>query len=186
MLLDYGMCALANAISPNSKGQSGWICSKQSTPTDDLCTWAGLTCSSDNVVTDIQLGGFGLTGTLPPQIGLLSSITHIELNDNLLHGTVPAQLNQLSNLVYYDISRNSLQGTFPSDLSSLQSLQFLALSGNSFTGSIPSSLCSMDGLTSLYFNGNAFNCYWNCITDTVTDLKNNRVTTQCTAGTIIV
>ena len=55
-------------------------------------------CDDNSEVIDLELWNLGLSGTLPTQIGLLTSLTILELQGNLLSGTIPTQLIQLTKL----------------------------------------------------------------------------------------
>ena len=148
-------------------------------PDQALCSWAGLVCDASGSVTSILLSGLGLTGSIPDNIGLVSSLTHIQLNDNSLSGTISTSLYRLSLLAYLDISRNSMVGSIPSTFGTLSLLQYLAISSISFTGMVPSNLCGIDGLTKFSFDGNSFGCYYECLF-TVTFLEPGSTSPSCT------
>ena len=191
------MCAFAAATSPSARGQQGWLCSNISNqiPLTSVCTWAGLVCDGGGAVTTVYLSGLYLTGSIPHEIGLISSLTHIELNDNALTGSFPTLLGALSNMIYMeelaikdfanleylDISQNSFSGIIPSFVGAFSSLQYLSLSGNSFIGYLPSSLCQLHNLTSLYFDNNNFVCYFDCLSS-ISDLRYGSVPPICTNG----
>ena len=170
IFIGVAMCSIAAAMSPNSKGQTGWRCVGQ-IPTTSLCSWAGLSCDSTGLLTDMLLNGLYLTGTIPSNIGLATSLTNILLNDNKLNGPIPSGLALLGGLLNLDLSRNLFTGTIPDIFYFAQSLQFLALSSNSLTGTVPSSLCYEYDLTSFYVDGNKLSCNnWECLSF-VQDLK---------------
>ncbi|CAM0875136.1 unnamed protein product [Alopecurus aequalis] len=90
--------------------------------TPDPCKpWPGVGCDTDGRVTDIQVGGKSLTGTLAPEVRNLTELTRLEVFNNKLSGPLPS-------------------------LAGLASLQFLLLDGNSFT-SIPADF--FQGLSAL-------------------------------------
>lgn len=55
----------------------------------DPCQWDQVVCS-DNRVTRIQIGNQGLTGTLPPVFGNLTSLVRFEVMTNNLTGALPS------------------------------------------------------------------------------------------------
>jgi len=168
-------------MAPKSKGQSGWTCIGQ-TPTMPVCSWAALICDSTGFVTDVLLNGLYLTGSIPTNIGLATSITHMELNDNSLRGTIPSGLRLLQGLMYLDLSRNSLTSTIPDVFNDITTLKYLSLSDNSLSGTVPRSVCEQSDLTSFYVERNELSCnYWDCLSY-VPDLKLGTLR-LCTSGT---
>jgi hypothetical protein len=119
------MCALALTL-PGSRGTApqGWdvACSLSVPPI--VCTgpsvtsWAGVTCDANSKVTDISLVGSDLRGSIPTEIGLMTTLTQLNLNFNFITGTIPTETGQLSSLHYLDLSSNSLTGPVPSSLCS--------------------------------------------------------------------
>jgi hypothetical protein len=61
--------------------------------------------------------GTGLTGTLPAQLALLSSLTQLVIRDNIsLQGTIPYQLGEVTSLESVEIQGNKLTGGIPKEL----------------------------------------------------------------------
>lgn len=86
-------------------------------------------------LTELSLPGYGLSGTLPPELGGNWQLTAIDLSDNLLSGSLPAQLSNLYSLQTLDLRNNQLSGSLPAlPISGFewQSLQTLDLRGNRF------------------------------------------------------
>ena len=71
---------------------------------DNPCSgtpWYGLTCNSDGEVVKLDLGYNGLSGTIPTQLGLLTSLTSGEDGDHFLEyndltGTIPSEIGALT------------------------------------------------------------------------------------------
>ncbi|XP_060669937.1 MDIS1-interacting receptor like kinase 2-like [Ziziphus jujuba] len=97
----------------------------------------------------LDLAGFGLTGSIPPEMGTLSKLTHLNLSENNLTGELPLSLRNLSQLVTLDIFGNCINGSIPPELGNLNSLVSLNLSFNYLSGPIPSSLGHLFNLTHL-------------------------------------
>lgn len=69
-----------------------------------------------------MLGSAGLSGTLPPEIGSLSSLASLYLYNNLLSGSLPPALGSLTALKELYLFNNTFSGTIPAELSSCSSL----------------------------------------------------------------
>ena len=101
------------------------------------CDFDGIRCDQEGVVTGLHLTQRALSGPLPPEIGLLDSLTLLNLKLNRLKGTLPDELFLLTNLVELDLSVNQLAGSIPAGLGRLTNLGLLSLSENILTGSLP-------------------------------------------------
>ena len=91
-------------------------------------------------VTGLVLSGYGLSGTIPPELGGLTGLEYLDLRRNGLSGTIPQELGVLTNLRLLDLGRNGLTGEIPAELGGLPNLQSLWLQGNQLTGCIPAGL----------------------------------------------
>jgi len=79
-----------------------------------------------------------MRGTLPPEIGMVSTLREVTLSDNLLSGTIPQDFECLSELDTLVISFNLLTGTIPHFVwTKFPDMVHLDLSYNFFKGSIP-------------------------------------------------
>ena len=104
-------------------------------------SWDGISVGGTPLrVTDISLAERGLTGTIPSELGDLSSLEWLSLLGNQLSGYIPPELGSLSNLTSLNLSDNQLSGTIPPELGSLSNLGELYLSGNQLSGCIPEGL----------------------------------------------
>ena len=119
-----------------------------------MASWNGVTVSGGRV-TGISLHNSGLAGSIPAELGNLSSLTILNLNGNSLTGSIPSALGDLSSLTQLFLDGNSLTGSIPSALGNLSSLTWLHLRRNSLTGSIPSELGSLSSLIGLNLSNNS-------------------------------
>ena len=86
----------------------------------------------------LQLPSAGLSGTLPRELGELSTLQSLYLGFNSLIGTIPLKLGYSSSLSAVDFSNNLLNGTVPPSIWNLcDRLVTLRLHGNFFSGQIP-------------------------------------------------
>ncbi len=53
------------------------------------CTWAEVTCAGGHVVTSLNLRSNQLSGSIPPELGNLSSLMGLSLDSNELSGVIP-------------------------------------------------------------------------------------------------
>ena len=162
------LVALYNgAGGPNWRTQTNWLVTL--TPSN----WYGVSVSGSHVISlnlydnqlagtiPVEIGGLTslqtlnlsynqLTGSIPAEVGSLSSLQDLQLWSNQLNGSIPTGLGDLSNLSVLNLSGNSLSGGIPPELGGLSNLQFLALSGNYLGGNIPNALSNLHNLQELY------------------------------------
>ena len=98
-----------------------------------------------------------LTGSLPTQIGLLSSVTRVRLFNNKLVGQVPTEIGNLRKIEVVEINSNRLSSTLPDVFDSLTYLYRFHAYDDSFTGEIPPSIWRADSLSSLRLQNNNLN-----------------------------
>ena len=133
----------------NWTNKTGWL-------TDaGLNMWHGVyVASPGDPVTELTLHDNNLTGTIPPELRNLTSLTLLWLRENNLTGAIPPELGSLTNLGYLQLQQNQLTGAIPSALGNLTSLADLYLYENQLTGAIPSALGNLTSLTNLYLENN--------------------------------
>ncbi|KAK2975054.1 hypothetical protein RJ640_001696 [Escallonia rubra] len=100
-------------------------------------SWIGITCSKGRRVTAVNLLDTGLKGTIPKEVGNLTSLVFLNISNNSLQGHMPAEMRLLHQLQYMSLQFNKLSGEIPSSLSRCWKLRQLSLNGNKFNGSIP-------------------------------------------------
>ena len=109
------------------------------------CNWLGIACDDGGSVTNIDLPGNELKGSIPQEIGTFSKLTPLNLSYNYLTGEIPISLATLNQLVTLDLSFNKLTGPIPATLgypSHNGNLTIVDLSHNNLTSKIPQSLIS--------------------------------------------
>ena len=155
----------------NSTGGSGWTNNDGWDSTEPLDTWFGVTTDANGRVTELDLSGNNLRGTVPAQLATLTELTSLDLSGNQLRGAISPELRGLSHLTTLDLSANRFSGAIPPELGDLSPLTSLDLSGNQLSGAIPLELGSLARLTSLDLGGNQLS---GTIPDWLSDLSQLR------------
>ena len=138
----------------NATDGENWVNNENWLSDESVGRWHGVTVS-DGRVTGLSLLSNQLTGTIPSELGKLSSLTWLQLLDNQLTGTIPPELGMLSSLTFLALSANQLTGPIPPELGQLSSLEGLRLSENALTGPIPPELGQLSRLERLELYENA-------------------------------
>ena len=98
---------------------------------------------------ELDLGDNQISGTIPSNLGELTSLTNLSLFTNRLTGSVPS-LSGLSNLKELSLSGNGFVGTIPGTWGKLSHLEFVNLDQvMELRGTIPSSFSMLTRLKSL-------------------------------------
>jgi hypothetical protein len=147
------------------------------------CEWGETNSGSNECDAQGRFLGLSVEGSegflgpgLPPEIGLLSSLTslklftlewqgniadmlppqlaHTPLNTIFLHrneltGSIPSSIGSIRNLANINLISNAITGTLPTELGMLQRLQYLTLYDNKLTGPLPSELGLVTTLESI-------------------------------------
>ena len=116
--------------------------------------WHGVETDDEGHVTVLDLRWNDLNGTIPPELGGLSSLKELDLAGNQLTGTIPPELGSLDNLEELDLWMNELTGTIPRKLGSLDNMTSLWLTDNLLTGEIPPVLGDLSNLENLGLSDN--------------------------------
>ena len=135
---------------------------KTSAPLGD---WYGVKTDTAGRVTELDLSGNDLTGSIPAALGDLELLQELNLADrwdsalqqwlaNALTGPIPDELGRLENLRSLRLGGNELVGRIPDALGNLSNLETLGLDSNGLTGPIPAALGGLSNLRSLSLGEN--------------------------------
>jgi serine/threonine protein kinase len=103
----------------------------------------------------LYLGNNSFTGSIPRNMWkTMINLKELTFWGNKLTGTIPPEMGLLVNLTYLNMNKNSLYGGLPPELGSLVKLERALLYKNLFTGPIPDSWKAMVSLTRFEFNAN--------------------------------
>ena len=129
-----------SALYASTSGASSWY-TNQRWMTGDACTnsWYGLTCASGHVTYVGLVENHGLSGTLPTEMGLLTTSTALGLRWNgKIDGTLPTQIGQMSLLKsYFGMEGIGFSGSLPTEVGSFTGLAIFSIYANGFTGALP-------------------------------------------------
>ena len=96
-------------------------------------------------------GNPNLGGTLPKNIGTMTTLQSLSLTVNQLTGTIPSEIGLLGaiNLKEMWLFDNKLQGTIPTEFGSLFKMSIFQVEGNDLTGTMPSEICNLFAISVL-------------------------------------
>ena len=101
------------------------------TSNTSVCTWIGITCDvNSHRVTALDISQFNLQGTIPPQLGNLSSLTTLNLSHNKLSGSIPPSIYTMHTLKFLDSTDNQLSSSVSSFVFNMSSILDIRLTNN--------------------------------------------------------
>ena len=102
---------------------ANWTTSTNWKTEEALNSWHGVTTDTDGRVTDLDLGGNGLDGTLAAALGDLDALETLDLSSNELSGSLPTGFTELTALTSLTLTRSrALSGSLPDGLRELANL----------------------------------------------------------------
>ena len=104
-----------------------------------------------------------LSGTLPPEIGDLTSLTQLYIYGTSISGPIPSQIGKCLSLTAINLANNRLDNSIPTSLTYLSNLRTLSLKGNNFTLSTEERECFCQPLPSIIGNRNDVEYYTDCL-----------------------
>ena len=130
-----------------------------------LGEWFGVQTNGNGRVTNLDLSGNNLIGTIPASLGQLAYLRVLHLGSrwdealqqavfNQLSGPIPPEFGGLANLDWLNLDDNRLSGTIPPEFGGLANLGSLYLRNNELSGPIPLELGSLANLLDLVLYGN--------------------------------
>ena len=143
------LVALYNATKgANWTNNTNWL---TSAPVGD---WHGVTTDAAGRVTTLWLVENNLRGTIPSEIGGLTSLQALALfREPGLTGTIPREVGSLAALELLALGGNDLTGGIPPEIGKLTELTGLYLWGNRLTGAIPREIGNLSRLQALQLDG---------------------------------
>ncbi|GJP34645.1 hypothetical protein CLOM_g19059 [Closterium sp. NIES-68] len=122
---------------------------------ENCSTWGGVVCDDDGYVTQLDLSGLDLEGTIPSDaISTLVTLQELKLHDNSIEDDLPVKFSALTALSFLSLGRNDIAGFIPPGYSALSKLNYLLLSDNRITDQVPSDLSTLTDLEALDLSKN--------------------------------
>lgn len=119
----------------NNASFNGW--SEGAAGTDcEPCNWYGVTCDANDRVIGLEFIMVGLTGSVVPEVSLLSELQELTLPGNSISGTFPSAIWNMPKLEVLALSNNNLGGSLP-DAGSLPIMKRIFLQNNNLIGALP-------------------------------------------------
>ena len=138
-----------------STGGAGWTNRDGWLGDGTTCSWHGVGCSGTGEVSSIWLDSNSLTGEVPTQVGMLTTLDWLIFHTNSISGGVPTQLGLLTALKRLNLRTNSFFGEVPTQLGRLTNLIELTLERNSISGVLPTQLGLLSALKSISVRSNS-------------------------------
>lgn len=111
-----------------------------------------------NNMSGLDLSCNKLIGTIPPELGELSSIHALNLSFNQLTGSISQKISNLKQLESLDLSHNNLSGEIPSVLIDLNFLAVFTVAYNNLSGKVPDRKAQFATFDKSSYEGNPFLC----------------------------
>ena len=118
--------------------------------TADICRhhWHRIGCNDNNEIVALHLSNGDFAGTIPSELGAITTLKHIELYKNFdVVGTIPSEVGNLVNLEILHLHQTSLSGSLPSSIGKLTKLQELFVDDTKLEGEMPREICSLRSTT---------------------------------------
>ncbi len=146
------MGVLGSGVHTSIKSQ--WVSETDFTICDANFGDRGFFCQN-NLLVNVSLNNYSLTGSIPAEFALLTDTTKLVLSGNQFSGALPADLSLMPQLKQLELGDNSYSGAIPVEWSGFQNLEHLYLEDNQLSILTPE-LSQVSTLKTLSLKGNLF------------------------------
>ncbi|KAL3753312.1 hypothetical protein ACJRO7_000671 [Eucalyptus globulus] len=128
---------------------------------NDPCTsnWTGVICSQQNDgyqhVQELRLLNKNLTGTLAPELGVLTYVIYLDFMWNNISGSIPKEIGNMTSLHLLLLSGNNISGPLPDELGFLPNITKFQLDRNQVSGPLPRSFANLLKVQHFHMNNNS-------------------------------
>ncbi|CAK9148302.1 unnamed protein product [Ilex paraguariensis] len=144
----------SSMLAPTGSGLHDW--DEYSSSRSAHCSFSGVTCDEDSRVISLNVSNVSLNGILSPDIGLLNKLVNLTLVANLT-GTLPIEMGNLTSIRFMNLSANLFYGDFPGEIvATMTDLETIDIYNNNFTGKLPTEFVKLKKLRTLKLGGNYF------------------------------
>ncbi|KAL7201297.1 hypothetical protein ACSBR1_033075 [Camellia fascicularis] len=91
-----------------------------------------------------------ISGSIPKEVGNITSLELLLLNGNQLTGPLPDEIGYLPNLDRIQIDQNQISGPIPKSFANLNKTKHFLMNNNSLSGQIPPELSTLPNLVHIY------------------------------------
>ena len=109
-------------------------------------------------MSGLDLSCNNITGEIPRELGMLSSIHALNLSHNQLKGPIPKSFSTLSQIESLDLSYNKLSGEIPPQLVELNFLAVFSVAHNNLSGRVPDMKAQFGTFNESSYEDNSFLC----------------------------
>ena len=96
--------------------------------------------TDDDDITCLAMFERKLTGVLPPELALLTSLKLLHFESTTLEGTIPTLLFDMPSLEEVHLTNTVFEDTIPTEFTKLSNLRLLQITGESYFGTLPTEL----------------------------------------------
>ncbi|KAJ6871655.1 hypothetical protein NC652_037115 [Populus alba x Populus x berolinensis] len=128
----------------------------------DPCTsnWTGVVCILDKNdgyfhVRELRMLHLNLSGTLAPELGLLTYARRLNFMWNNINGSIPKEIGKMTSLQLLLLSGNQISGPLPDELGNLPNITKFQLDINQISGPLPRSFANLTNVRHFHMNNNS-------------------------------
>jgi len=123
------------------------------------CDWRAYSLCHKNSTIDLR----GLAGSLPTQLGRLTSTRNLNLSNSVMSGLTPTEIGLMTELTHLDLTNSFVDdSSLPSEFGSLVKLGVAFFSENFFSSTIPTQFGNLaNSISSSGNNWTSLNVHYN-------------------------